>query len=321
MRGSLLKKLKDESNGVVEYTNELGDLDNKRIESVGIGIEGAEELTITQESLLDRQKIAQEEYDTWFLQSQKDKWANASDLVSMFSGFAIESINGIFQFQLQSIDNELDSLDSFYQTKINAASNNGQNTIQLETEFNLKRKQLEDDRAKSEKQAAIVSIGLTYAQTAFEIIAQAAALSSNPLTIALSPIAWAQLGALTVAQGVQLAAVSQFDKGTSSTPGTYIAGEKGAEFRQHNGQWSLLTEPTLFTGSAGDSIISTKETDSILSGASMKATTGNAKIDTDSIVNAIHGIPAAPFINSKGYNTIRDRRGNETKWINNRIRN
>jgi TP901 family phage tail tape measure protein len=325
---ALAKKLADEKAAAIAgqraANNATENINKKTIESVGIGIEGATELTITQESLLDRQRITQEEYDAWFLQSQKDKWATAQNLVSMFSGFAIDSINGIFQFQLKSIDNELDALDFRYQSSRDRLISNGESTIQLETEFNLRRLALEDERAKREKQAAIVNIGLTYAQTAFEIIATAAALSSNPLTIALSPIAWAQLGALTVAQGVQLAAVSQFDKGTGSTPGVYIGGEgDGSELRRDakTGNWSLLTDATLFTDNPGDTIISTKETESILSGASMKATTGNAQIDTAAIVNAINNIPPPPHMNSKGYEVIIDRRGNTKKYLDKRIRN
>ena len=308
------------SKNTAKRVSNLKEIDSKTIESVGIGIEGATELTVTQEDLIDRQKKAQEEYDAWYLQSQKDKWAKAQEYVSMFSGYAVDAINGIFEFQIDALDNELDATDAYYQTKINAASNAGESTVQLETEYNLKRQQIEDEKKKREKQAAITNIGLTYAQSAFEIIANAAALSSNPLTIALSPLAWAQLGALTVAQGVQLAAVSQYDEGTGSTPNTYIAGEKRPEFRKHNGQWSLLTEPTLFTDSAGDQIISGAETDQILKGASMQGNTGNSALDTERIVRAIENNTPSMGISKHGLISVSKKNGSITKYLNENVR-
>jgi hypothetical protein len=294
-------------------------------ERLGSEIESEEDFTTRIKEQLDERLRANNEYLSKIKTDEADYYTERNAIIENSKDLIINSINSVLDFQLQAIDNQLDSLDASYQTRINAQSNLGESTVQLETEFALKRQAIEDERAKKEKQQALLNIGVSTAQAAFDITANALTLTSaavlNPLLLPLVPLAWSQLGLLGIASGVQLAAVSQFDKGTGSTPSDYIAGEKGAEFRQHNGQWSLLTEPTLFTGSAGDSIISTKETESILSGASMKATTGNAKIDTAAIVNAIHGIPPAPFINSKGYNTIRDRRGNQTTWINKRIRN
>ena len=75
------------------------------------------------------------------------------------------------------------------------------------------------------------------------------------------------------AAAVIAAPIPQFDEGIEVTPKDYIAGENRPELRKSNGSWSLVKEPTMFKNSPGDTIVSGKETDSIL--GSMADLTGN----------------------------------------------
>ena len=45
-----------------------------------------------------------------------------------------------------------------------------------------------------------------------------------------------------------------------------MVAEKQPELMKHQGKWSLIKEPTMFKNSPGDTIVSGKETDSILGG-------------------------------------------------------
>lgn len=79
----------------------------------------------------------------------------------------------------------------------------------------------------------------------------------------------AVMGTIGVLQATAVKAtpIPQYDKGKTNTPDTFIAGEKRPEFvRYRNGQVELLTQPTLFTQSRGMDVISSAETERMLSG-------------------------------------------------------
>ena len=86
--------------------------------------------------------------------------------------------------------------------------------------------------------------------------------------------------------------IPKFDKGSISTPDTFIAGERRPEWMiSPSGNVSLVTKPTLFQGMAGSTIIGGADTERIM-GASNAAQKGEVlapyiKEMEANIVNAI----------------------------------
>ena len=130
--------------------------------------------------------------------------------------------------------------------------------FEINKQFDEKRKELQRKQANTEKANAIFQIAVNTAVS----IAKTAATLGFPAAIPFVALA----GILGAAQAaaVLAAPVPQFDEGTESTPKDYVAGEKRPEFRLHANKWSLVDKPTKFSNSAGDTIVSGAETDSIL---------------------------------------------------------
>lgn len=165
---------------------------------------------------------------------------------------ATEIFSGFTDIRQQQISDELNAIEHARDRELQAAEGNARQQNEINKKYDRESRKLKREQVKLERADALFKVIINTATA----IAEA---SPNPVLIALA----AALGAAQAA-AVLAAPIPKFDSGTERTPDTYIAGEKRPELRKSKGKWQLVDKPTLFTGSAGDKIVSGKQTDSIL---------------------------------------------------------
>lgn len=216
--------------------------------------------------------------------------------------------NALFDYAQNQRDYELSAIQNDYAAKIEAAE--GDNELQIELQAKLEAEQLRirQEQAKSERNQALFNLAITTAQKAFEIKAQAAVLSSNPITAALAPLALTQLGLLLSSSAISAALIASqpipgFFKGTENAPaGLAWVAEKGAELIDSpNGESLLVNEPTLMNLQGGEKIKTAQETQQIL----------NKAIYNDIAVNGNEGIESRL---DKLYLAIKNKKELHASW-------
>lgn len=208
--------------------------------------------------------------------------------------YAGEMAGNLFSFQKSLYDRELSTIESK-----NKAGILSDKEAAVET-AKIARKQAIADKAQ-----ALFNIALNTAQAILKVTAQTgtAAPFVIPGIIALGAVQ----AATVIAQ--PLPEIPAFDKGTQSTPDTYIAGEKRPEFRISKGILSYVSEPTLFSGSKGDTIIGGAESAAIM--RSLQINPNHTKTDDlvtwtelRNIRQAIEKSKTSVNIDRKGVTTI-----------------
>ncbi len=219
--------------------NAIRELDSKSLETT---------ITDNQLKALDERiknhKNANETLNENDLERQELINASIDTTSQLFSDFT--------QLRIQQISQQLEATEFARNRELEQVAGNKRAEFEINKQFDNQRKQLERDQLNATKVKALFDIAIA---TAVNI----AKAGGRPILTALAIAAGASQTALVLAQQVP-----QFDKGIESTPKDYIAGEKRPELRKSGGKWGLVKEPTMFKGSPGDTIISGKETDSIL---------------------------------------------------------
>lgn len=169
---------------------------------------------------------------------------------------ASEIGNSFTQLRIQQISDELNALEFARDRELEEAEKTGASKDAINKKFDEERKKLQRKQVIAERANALFSIALN---------------TAIGITNALSKVVTAPLVPFIAAAGaVQAAAVlaapiPQFDEGIERTPsGKFMVAEKRPELMKHQGKWGLVKEPTMFKNSPGDTIVSGKETDSIL---------------------------------------------------------
>ena len=170
---------------------------------------------------------------------------------------ASESANRFTDLRLQRIDQEINALEMARNRELEVEGITAEQKDAINTKFDQKKKDLQRKQANAEKQNALFQIAINTAVAVTKITAEAALAAPFLIPGIIA------LGAVQAA-AVLAAPLPQFDKGSERTPADYIAGEKRPELRKSGGKWGLVKEPTMFKNSPGDTIVSGKETDSIL---------------------------------------------------------
>jgi hypothetical protein len=179
---------------------------------------------------------------------------------------ASETANRLTDLRLQRIDQEISALEMARNRELEVEGITAEQKDAINKKFDAKKRDLQIKQANAEKQNALFQIAINTAVAVTKITAEAALAAPFLIPGIIA------LGAIQAA-AVLVAPIPQFDEGAQSTPKDYIAGEKRPELRKSKGSWSLVKEPTMFKNSPGDTIVSGKETDSIL--GSMADLTGN----------------------------------------------
>lgn len=245
---------------------------------------------------------------------------------------AVDLVNAAFSLGQAQRNAEASEIQLNYDKQIKAAEGNDAAQERLEKQKAEKLYQIELESAKAEKRQAVFNTIISAAQGSAQIAIQAAVLAANPLTAALAPLAYAQLGLVAATTAVQLAAIQaqplpnppQFALGTDYSPSTFIAGESGRELmidRQGN---AFLTPnaATLYTGMEGTQILPNAQTESIM----RMVGTGDVGTDAiigsklDKVINAIENNKTSISLDKSGawrvsqrnqaYNTRRNRKLN-----------
>lgn len=219
------------------------------IASLESGLAGAVESA--NQRKIESDKLAEERRTEIAKQSQQKR----SEIINFAVESSKELFSGFTQLRIQQISDELNALEFARNRELEAAGESEAAKFQINQQFDQRRKALQRKQANAEKANAVFGILLN---TALGIANAASKVVTLPLVPYIAGLGAAQL-AIALAQKPP-----QFDKGSEHTPSYYIAGEKRPEFRISKGKVSLVKEPTLFTNSPGDKIVSGKETDSIL---------------------------------------------------------
>jgi len=161
---------------------------------------------------------------------------------------SIQMVGMLFDYQQVRLEAEMASIERYYETRINAASNAGEDTQALEREYEIKRAEMDIKIAKSKRNQALVDVAIN---TAVEI---SKALATPWLIPFISALGAAQAGIIL---SQPLPEIPAFGTGTESTPDTFIAGERGREIGITKEGRAFITpdQATLYSGMPGTKII------------------------------------------------------------------
>lgn len=179
------------------------------------------------------------------------------------------------------LEMKLSNLDKEKEARLANSKLTEEQKAKITADYEKKSRKLRTDDAKKQKAAAIIQAIINTA------LAVTAAMTKVPFS-AGAAIAAGIAGAAQIAV-ISAQKIPQFDAGSQSTPGTFIAGERRPEFMvTPSGQVQLVTRPTLFKNMAGATVIGGEETAEI-----MRATNNGTKQES-----------LAPYINRMEQNIV-----------------
>lgn len=170
------------------------------------------------EFAFDKSLKDQESYNVARLKSEQDTVNAIQNLTTNM--FAL--VSGIYSAQLEELNINKEG-------ELRAAGDNAEKRKKIEQKYAIESSKIARQKAVAERTAAIFGIAMTLAQAIQKITAEAAVLSSNPVTAALAANSYAQLGLAIAASAIQTATVlsqplptiAKFEKG-----GKVLAGGK-----------------------------------------------------------------------------------------------
>jgi hypothetical protein len=217
------------------------------------------------------------EWEKEYTKEVKLQQETRQGLINNYADIAKDAASKVLDFRLQSISNELESLDVFYQTRIEQANAAGIETTSLEAKYQEERRKLEVKQLNARKVQEAINIGIETTKKIFEIKANAALLASNPVTAAFAPFALAQIPILAATSAIALGSIlsqqiPEFWKGTTDAPETFIAGDRrGREliFKPDGSVELTPDKATLFSGEEykHSTILPNHETERMINGA------------------------------------------------------
>ncbi len=170
--------------------------------------------------------------------------------------------DNIAEFTTNKFGERIASLEAERERELAIAGNNAVAKEKIEASYAEKIQKVREKEAKAEKAQALLKIAVDTALALFKIKATAAALASNPLTVAYVPVALAQIplviaGAALSAAAIAARPIPKFAKGTKSAPsGAAIVGEEGFELMERGGRMFVTPgKPTLVNLQGGERII------------------------------------------------------------------
>lgn len=205
---------------------------------------------------LDANLIVYEENQKKLRDIDRENKEKRNEIIQESVDLSKEIFGGFTTLRIQQISDELTALEFSRNRELENVKGNKRAEFEINKRFDEERKKLQRKQVITERANALFSIALNTAVGITNAL-------SKVVTAPLVPFI-AAAGAIQAAL-VLAAPIPQFDKGTESTPsGKFMVSEKQPELMKHQGKWSLIKEPTMFKNSPGDTIVSGKETDSIL---------------------------------------------------------
>ncbi len=208
-----------------------------------------------------------------------------------------------------AFDYKMSLLEREKQAKLSNSKLTEKQKAKIEADYAKKQAKLKEEQFRKEKAAAIIQAIINTALSVSK--------AGNPAAMILAGIVGAAQIAIIAAQPVP-----EFDKGSSYTPHTFIAGERGGEdVWTRAGGWQYVDQPTMFKNAAGSTVISRAETERLRQ-AGLKPTNSDISPSIDrmekNIVNAIKS-KRELSISARG-DRITDRDGNYNKeYFNRRV--
>ncbi|MBO9151929.1 tape measure protein [Chitinophaga sp. GCM10012297] len=179
------------------------------------------------QSELEKRRDLEQQYHDRISSLRQDALQFATDLGLSF-----------FEKEKNRLQDQIDLISEQEKKEIEAITRSAASTEEKENQITviketaqvkreaLERRQREIDAraAQFQKFASLFQIGITTAETLFKIQAQAAVLSSNPLTAALASLAYAQIPIVIASGALQAAAIAakripRYAEGTDDHPG------------------------------------------------------------------------------------------------------
>lgn len=143
----------------------------------------------------------QEEYNAKRLQLE-------NELTTQIYSLAQQANQALFEFINIGYENQLATSNDTKQKELAAAGDNAEKKKKIEQKFAIEQAKIKRQQAIAEKASALFGIGIQLAQTIQKITAEAAVLSSNPVTAALAGNAYAQLGVAIASAALQAGVVA-----------------------------------------------------------------------------------------------------------------
>lgn len=217
----------------------------------------ADDLRKINKKLRDDEKAAKDKE----LEDDKERQELRRELIYESLAASAEIFTQFADLRIQQIGQEIEAVEFARNRDLEASDQTERSKFEINKKYDDERKKLEAKQLIAQKTSSLFQIAINTAVAITKSIAQLGLPLAAPFVALSAAIGAAQAGAVIAQQP------PQFDEGTESTPKEYIAGEKRPEFRKDkkSGKWSLLTKPTLFKNNPRDTIVSGKETDSILS--------------------------------------------------------
>jgi len=222
-----------------------------------------------QELLSDKERL--EQYaDEYFDKEKKrndKKKELAKELRDTQIEFALEAFNTLFSINESANNKKLDQLNKQKEAELNNDKLTKDQRAKIEEEYAKKEAAIQKKQKIANKLESAIEVGIKTAKTIFELQATAAILLSNPLTMALAPMALAQIPWVLGMSALSLAAIAKYKTGTMDAKDKFIAGESGRELIfLRSGDVALAEKPTYFEGSKfkGSRILSNPKTEKLI---------------------------------------------------------
>lgn len=150
---------------------------------------------------IEKTKKEEELYRTTKLAQESKLW---SDIYSLTQS----TVSAINSFVQMGYDTQLQGLTQSKEKEIAQAEGNAERKKKIDQKYAVEFAKIERQKAIAEKTAAIFGIAINLASTVQKIQAEAALLSSNPITAALAGNAYAQLGIAVASAALQIGVIS-----------------------------------------------------------------------------------------------------------------
>lgn len=209
-----------------------------------------------------------------------------------------------------AFDHKMSLLEKEKQAKLSNSKLTEKQRAKIEADYAKKQAKMKEEQFRKEKAASIIQAIINTALA----VSKAAGNISQMILAGL-------VGAAQVAI-IAKQPVPEFDKGSSYTPHTFIAGERRPEWvRSRSGGWRYVDRPTMFKNAVGSTVISGAETERLRraglkpSQADIRPAIGTMERNIVNAINSKHELS----ISSRG-DKITDREGSYNKeYFNRRV--
>lgn len=204
----------------------------------------------------------QKQYEEQLNEMKKEKAQERMEIASELAGQLAQIGNTLWDLQTEQRNMEIEQIEGNAARQIAAAEGNSQKQQVIQEKADRKTAALRRKQAEANKRQALFNAIINTAQA----VLQALGGMPPPLSYVMAAVS-AALGAVQIAS-IASQPIPKFEKGTSATPSTFIAGDgkpgKQRELVLHGNKAFLAEKDTLFTGMQGAQVLNNARTEEIL---------------------------------------------------------